>query len=262
MSSNDRRFYVYALYRSDGRIFYVGKGTAGRHLSHFKKSTNSKVNNIFKNEAKKGKSPYYEIIADSLTHDEALELEHLIVSEVGRIDKGNGPLVNFTDGGEGVYGIIFSDDEIHRRSEYRRLNPVWKDGMPEEVRRKISKSLKGKMVGEKNSFYGKEHSPETKEKLRGPRKKMQLYNHTRIRTYPEIRRHWLDADKYYKFWKDNNKPKPHMLASLMGIKFANSLSGIVGAFTKGWVPCEDPEFLNFKETYKNEHRCQCSGESE
>jgi hypothetical protein len=36
----------------------------------------------------------------------------------------------------------------------------------EEVRKKISNSLKGKFAGEKNPFYGKKHSDETKDKIR------------------------------------------------------------------------------------------------
>ena len=41
-------------------------------------------------------------------------------------------------------------------------NPI-----PEDVREKISNTLKGKMVGEKNGFYGKKHSKKTLKKISG-----------------------------------------------------------------------------------------------
>ncbi|MFS6809936.1 NUMOD3 domain-containing DNA-binding protein, partial [Staphylococcus aureus] len=43
-----------------------------------------------------------------------------------------------------------------------------------DIREKISKSLTGKLVGVKNPFYGKHHTPENKEKSRARAIKMMV----------------------------------------------------------------------------------------
>jgi hypothetical protein len=50
-----------------------------------------------------------EFVARDLPEDEAHELERFLIAEIGRQTKG-GPLVNATDGGEGVSGLVCSED--------------------------------------------------------------------------------------------------------------------------------------------------------
>jgi len=69
-----------------------------------------------------------EIIADDLSWEDAKELEIFLISLYGRRNLGTGTLVNMTDGGDGTLGSI-------------------------------------SQIGDKNGFYGKTHSNETKEKL-------------------------------------------------------------------------------------------------
>jgi len=50
----------------------------------------------------------YQIQPDVLlvsSREEAVDMEKLLIAMIGRADKGNGPLFNFTDGGEGTSGI-------------------------------------------------------------------------------------------------------------------------------------------------------------
>lgn len=95
-----------------------------------------------------------EIVYQSNVYEDMKELEIFLISLYGRRDLGKGALVNLTDGGDGNFGWI----------------------MPKEVRDKISKSHIGMKVpykkrphidtkGEKNPFYGKTHTEETRNRI-------------------------------------------------------------------------------------------------
>ena len=112
-------FYVYVWYRADGSPCYVGKGKGNRWREHSRKSgcrTNSWLRRIF---AKDGKQMRCELIARELCEDHGHELERFLIGLIGRRATG-GPLVNATDGGEGVCGFVFS--EISRRKMQRRAD--------------------------------------------------------------------------------------------------------------------------------------------
>jgi len=91
---------VYTHKRNDtGEIFYVGVGKKeSRSRSHRGRSDHWKniVNKV-------GYS--IEIIAENISYDYALNLERHLIKTIGRQDLGTGPLVNKTDGGEGILGI-------------------------------------------------------------------------------------------------------------------------------------------------------------
>jgi hypothetical protein len=94
-------FYVYVHRRATtGEIFYVGKGHGNRAW-----------------ETNVGRSKHWkrvvalcgftvELIASGLREGYALKLETSLIALHGRRDTGHGPLVNFTDGGEGSTGRI------------------------------------------------------------------------------------------------------------------------------------------------------------
>ena len=52
-----------------------------------------------------------------LTFGESRSLEKFFIAAVGRLDLKTGPLVNLTDGGEGIHGRIVTAEESRRRSE-------------------------------------------------------------------------------------------------------------------------------------------------
>ena len=116
LNQNMNNFYVYGHYKPDSDIpFYIGKGYGKR--SRHKIGRNKHWHNIV------NKYSYrVEIMYNNLTEAQAFDLEKEFIKRFGRADLGCGPLVNMTDGGEG-------------------------------------------MGGEKNPFYGKKHSLETKRKL-------------------------------------------------------------------------------------------------
>lgn len=91
-------FCVYLHRRkTDGQVFYVGKGTIKR--SKTKYSRNAHWQNIA------DKHGYFiEIVESGLQEWYALELEVALISYYGRIDQKKGTLANYTDGGEGSSG--------------------------------------------------------------------------------------------------------------------------------------------------------------
>ena len=92
-------FYVYIAFRLDGSPCYVGKGKGKRYLSHLRRSHNPWLRRIV---AKAGGAIPIVVIRSGLSEPEAFEIEVALIRAIGR--KGSGPLVNMTDGGEGVAG--------------------------------------------------------------------------------------------------------------------------------------------------------------
>ena len=122
-------------------------------------------------------------VEENLNEQEALDLEIWLIWAIGRSDLKLGPLTNHTDGGDGVSGIIQSQ-------EHRMKNSLSKIGKPsgmagkklsEDRKIQISKQKKGKpngwegkkqteqhklrnsisTSGKNNPMYGKKHSIET-----------------------------------------------------------------------------------------------------
>ena len=137
--------YVYRHIRLDkNEPFYIGIGSKENHDRAYIKSDR---NNIWKKIV--SKTDYrVEILFDDLTWEEACEKEKEFIYLYGRINLKNGILSNMTSGGDGVYGLVLSD----------------------ESKNKISKANKGKLSGNKNPFYGKHHSSEFKLKASQLRK--------------------------------------------------------------------------------------------
>jgi hypothetical protein len=92
-------FYVYVLFRPDGRPCYVGKGKGKRWLRN-ERPNNPHLRNIVRKAKQEGKELPRIKMRDGLTEAEAFELERIFIKAMGR--EPNGPLVNLTDGGEGA----------------------------------------------------------------------------------------------------------------------------------------------------------------
>lgn len=125
---------VYQHRRLDtNEIFYIGIGkTIARSKS--KKNRNKYWHHIV------NKVGYnVEILHNNITWDEACKFEINYIKQYGRQDLGTGILVNMTNGGDGVFGLIMSEEN--------------------------KKQLSNRMMGEKNHNYGKKFSDETRYKL-------------------------------------------------------------------------------------------------
>jgi hypothetical protein len=110
-------FYVYLYLRNKdsdktpnghrGTPYYVGKGLGNRAwITH-----GARIKVPF--------DDHIQIIAYDLLDEQAKDLEKELIAKYGRIDLGNGILMNLTEGGEGVYG---TSEEVRakRRASQRK----------------------------------------------------------------------------------------------------------------------------------------------
>jgi len=143
-------FYVYEHTRNDtNEVFYVGKGSNGRcrtkigrnqHWHNIVNFAGFTVRKIFKN----------------ITEEFALELEKRRIQEL----RAQGiPIVNYTDGGDGVSGYKHTDETKAKMSAKKtgvKLKPF-----SVVHKQKISEAAKGS----NNPMYGKEFTKEHRARL-------------------------------------------------------------------------------------------------
>ena len=127
---------VYEHIRNDtNEVFYVGIGREEKR-AYEKKGRNPHWKNIV------NKVGYtVNIVYKDIEHKEAKKIEILIIEKYGRKNLGIGNLVNMTDGGEGVFGLIHSEEARRKISERHK-------GIPksEEHKNKLSAIGKGKII--------------------------------------------------------------------------------------------------------------------
>jgi len=172
VDSTSKSFYVYVHRRaSDGRVFYVGKGSGSR-------SKSTQRNQHWKNIVAKHRYTI-EIVQNNMLEWWAFELEIELIASYGRDN-----LANCTDGGDGCSGSIRSVETIaktvafhtgKKRSEEsrKRMSNAQKSSINrpdvsgdknparrEDVRSKMRKP-RPSMCGDNNSM----HKPEVKAKF-------------------------------------------------------------------------------------------------
>lgn len=142
-------YYIYLhIKETTGEPFYLGKGRRYRDIQKHGRS------GIWNNTVSKYGLDILKL-EEGLTEQEVFEREKYWIKRIGRRDLGMGPLVNFTDGGEGASNIS------------------------EELRNKKSKSMIGKPSNRKGKF-GNKLSDETKTKIANSRKRKIICNVTGI----------------------------------------------------------------------------------
>ena len=124
-------FYVYILYREDGRPFYVGKGTGRRWLNHerYPVRGRSHRDNIICDMQARGVAVPKRKVAEGLSNADACALEIRLIAEIGR--EPHGPLINQTRGGD---GLVDPSQEIIAKIRAGNLGKKH----PDDVRKKIS----------------------------------------------------------------------------------------------------------------------------
>jgi hypothetical protein len=138
-------YHVYVYFRPTGIPCYVGKGYGDRWKTHLRRTHNLHLSRII---AKAGRDIPVVVVRDDLTNEQACEIEMALIKAIGR--GKSGPLVNLTDGGEGMSGYIHSEsakEKIRASNTGRTLTP--------EQRAKVSAARSGS-----------KSSPETCEKIR------------------------------------------------------------------------------------------------
>lgn len=137
----------------DGVVFYVGKGLHRKRckLPIFERAhSTSRRSAWWRNVAKDGYS--VEIMAMCINDQSAIDLEVGLIAMYGRRDLGLGSLVNFTDGGEGRAGAVYTEEMRRQRSEriMGDKHPNW--GKPLSDATKLKKSIA--LSGSNHHLYG------------------------------------------------------------------------------------------------------------
>jgi hypothetical protein len=189
---------VYQHIRKDNnKVFYIGIGVEEKR-AFSKEARNPMWWNIV------NKADYIvEVIHDSITWEEACILEKFYIKKYGRKDNGTGILSNMTDGGDGVIGLVFTNETRFKLSQSRLGKKLSEHALEclrnriisDETRKKMSEKAKGKevkketrdklsqintgkqlsletkekiqqsMLGDKNHFFGKTHNDDSKIKI-------------------------------------------------------------------------------------------------
>jgi hypothetical protein len=139
-------FYVYLhIKETDGTPFYVGKGSGNRAYVYGR-------NDWWKKTVEKYGYDVI-ILEDNLSEDVSLEREIYWIDRIGRRDLGKGTLVNLTDGGDGISGLIFTEEhkrkigdsnrgKIHSKESIQNMIDSHQN-ISDETKRKMSESAKG-----------------------------------------------------------------------------------------------------------------------
>ena len=140
--------YVYRHLRLDtGEIFYIGVGTKpeeyntwrseyGRAIQRTITSRNSDWMDVYKSTQIKT-----EIVLDNLTLTEAFNSEKFFIALYGRADLGKGLLVNWTNGGGGPSGRVWTDEDRRLASELAKQRPPRSKESIEQARQSMLETV-------------------------------------------------------------------------------------------------------------------------
>jgi hypothetical protein len=130
--------YVYRHIRLDkNEPFYIGIGSDN---NEYKRAYSKQKRNRYWGHIVNKYEYEVEIVLDNLTWDEACIKEKEFITLYGREDLGLGSLTNLTFGGDGVFGLKFSDESRAKMSNSQKN----KKKMSEETREKIKKSCENR----------------------------------------------------------------------------------------------------------------------
>jgi hypothetical protein len=166
-----RGFYTYALLdprkkgifayevpnlgivRMDHEPFYVGKGKGSRDASHLveaKRAVRSDANlhklNRIKAIDREGQQVIVLRISESLSEDSAFVDEENIISAIGRVDIGTGPLTNWSGGGEGVRNVSAATRHKHSVAQ-KNVRAEYTEEQRIELSEKIRKAVLSRWDG-------------------------------------------------------------------------------------------------------------------
>jgi len=196
--------YVYEEYSFDYEPFYIGKGQNKRSTDHINESKNIIKNNINKNNChniskiikilEQNLKPIILKIEENLTENKAFDLELKLISIIGRSDLKIGPLVNKTNGGEGMSGYVYPEKRKETMSKLMsgennpmygksgELSPNFGTFWTEERVELMSK----KLSGSNNPMFNKTHSNDTRQKLSNSHKGLTKHKYKLINPEGEI----------------------------------------------------------------------------
>jgi len=199
---NEYYVYIYLDPRKKGKFiygdlefeyepFYVGKGKGDRIYRHLHLYKSDYTNEYKYNKIRKIKlenlEPVVIKIFDNLDEKNAFKKENETILKIGRLK--NGPLINFSDGGEGQSGYKHREEDKKKIGERVKNSEKWQIAIKsDEHKKNLSKSLMGHeghvfihsdkakekiriaQSGNNNSFYKKTHTKTLKNKWSSERK--------------------------------------------------------------------------------------------
>lgn len=113
---NDHFVYRYTCPIRNEPI-YIGLGTKKRHLHHLKRKDVHPLTSRISWIRKQGQEPVIDIIVSGIDLEFANLVEMEAIAKYGRKDLGKGPLLNLTDGGDGVKN---TNPESRKRQGFRK----------------------------------------------------------------------------------------------------------------------------------------------
>lgn len=195
IKANDGKFYVYILFRPDGRPLYVGCGKVHRHRQriefHEKDAREGGVGhkcNAIRAIWWRGGTVSYSIDSWHPTEADMFAREIALIALFGRADKRTGPLTNQTDGGE---GLINRADEVRQRARESTLKQV-----DDEFRRESSKRLKQNWASPegRRKREAANARPEVKERQRRAAKLVSADPVVQAKRSETMAERWKDAE--------------------------------------------------------------------
>jgi hypothetical protein len=167
--------FQYENFIFDYEPFYVGKGIGNRMNSHERiKDTKTHKRAKIQKIKKIGLEVIKIKLFENLTESSAFELEKSTISLIGRKDRNLGPLLNLCDGGEGVSGKIYTEEEkLHKSNKSKEWWKLLKEDRCKyenhikNLSKSVSESLKGisyeERYGDRANEMKKRRSDWTKE---------------------------------------------------------------------------------------------------
>jgi hypothetical protein len=133
-------FYSYFWLRKDGTPYYVGKGKGNRAFLTNKHSVEcpGDTSRI--------------VIQNYESEAEAFEAEKFFIAFYGRVDLGTGCLRNYTDGGEGLAGLLRTNSHSQKISQAKKgIKPKWANPNGYVRTEDHKRQLRERMLGNKQT---------------------------------------------------------------------------------------------------------------
>jgi hypothetical protein len=210
-------YHVYIDRKPDGTPFYVGIGNDARVKCVQRNNWHRAIRLRYPNWTRE--------VIETAPRKLCMELEEFLISEIGRRNMGRGPLVNFTDGGEGAPATIVSDETRRKQSLSRRGKKK-----SDEWRTNISKSHKGK-----------KKSVETCAKISASKRGAKMSDSHRICTSNAVRKRWENPEYASKMsqmslekWENDDRRKDASIRMSERMADPEILTAMRDAVVKTW----------------------------